>query len=166
MVLADIAVYVTDKISSEDITIEEYVTTDSLLQNRRGRCEAQNLPPVVCNLTHFKEGDILVANIRPYLKKVWLADSEGGCSSDVRAFRVKDGHSSEYLHALLMQDSFFSHAMNGVKGSKMPRGDKDQIMRFPIQQVSPSDEPRIGNIIHSINKKIQLNSEINHYLAA
>ena len=73
MVLADIAIYVTDKISSENITLEEYVTTDSLLQNKRGRCEAQNLPPVACSLTHFKEGDILVANIRPYLKNVWLA---------------------------------------------------------------------------------------------
>ena len=166
MVLADIAVYVTDKISSEDITIEEYVTTDSLLQNKRGRCEAQNLPPVACSLTHFEEGDILVANIRPYLKKVWLADSEGGCSADVLVFRAKEGHSSEYLHAVLLQDAFFSYAMKGNKGSKMPRGDKDQIMRFPIQQVSPSDEPRIGNIIHSINRKIQLNSEINHYLEA
>lgn len=104
--LADIASYVTDRISSEDITLEEYVTTGSLLQNKRGRCKAENLPLVACSLTHFKEGDILVANIRPYLKKVWLADSEGGCSADVLAFRAKDGHSSEYLHALLMQDSF------------------------------------------------------------
>lgn len=166
MVLADIAIYVTDKISSENITLEEYVTTDSLLQNKRGRCNAQNLPPIACNLTHFREGDILVANIRPYLKKIWLADSEGGCSADVLVFRAKEGHSSEYLHAILLQDAFFSYAMKGAKGSKMPRGDKDQIMRFPIHQVSPSDEPRIGNIIHSLNKKIELNAALNHYLAA
>ena len=166
MILSDIATYVTDKISSENITLEEYVTTDSLLQNKRGRCNAQNLPPVACNLTHFREGDILVANIRPYLKKIWLADSEGGCSADVLVFRAKEGHSSEYLHAVLLQDAFFIYAMKGVKGSKMPRGDKDQIMRFPIQQVSPSDESRIGNIIHSLNKKIELNTALNHYLAA
>ena len=166
MVLADIAIYVTDKISSENITLEEYVTTDSLLQNKRGRCNAQNLPPIACNLTHFREGDILVANIRPYLKKIWLADSEGGCSADVLVFRAKEGHSSEYLHAVLLQDAFFSYAMKGAKGSKMPRGDKDQIMRFPIHQVSPSDEPRIGNIIHSLNKKIELNAALNHYLEA
>ena len=164
MILSDIATYVTDKISSENITLEEYVTTDSLLQNKRGRCNAQNLPPVACSLTHFREGDILVANIRPYLKKIWLADTEGGCSADVLVFRAKEGHSSEYLHAVLLQDAFFSYAMKGAKGSKMPRGDKDQIMRFPIHRVSPSDEPRIGNIIHSLNKKIELNTALNHYL--
>ena len=162
MVLSDIAVYVTDKISSEDISLEEYVTTDSLLQNKRGRCKAQNLPPIVCSLIHFKKGDVLVANIRPYLKKLWLADSDGGCSADVLVFRAKEGHPSEYLHALLLQDSFFTHAMNGAKGSKMPRGDKNQIMRFPIHKVSSSEEFRIGNIINSINKKIQLNSVLNH----
>lgn len=64
MVLADIAIYVTDKISSENITLEEYVTTDSLLQNKRGRCNAQNLPPIACNLTHFREGDILVGKYK------------------------------------------------------------------------------------------------------
>ena len=73
MKLNDIAEFVTDKISSSSISLDRYVTTDSLLQNRRGREIAQNLPPVPCALTHYKQGDVLVANIRPYLKKVWYA---------------------------------------------------------------------------------------------
>lgn len=80
MKLNDIAEFVTDKISSSSISLDRYVTTDSLLQNRRGRETAQNLPPMPCALTHYRQGDVLVANIRPYLKKVWYADSEGGCS--------------------------------------------------------------------------------------
>lgn len=78
MELSDIATYVTDKVSSKDILLENYVTTDSLLQNKRGRQIAQNLPPVACTLTKYKKGDVLVANIRPYLKKIWQADSNGG----------------------------------------------------------------------------------------
>ena len=48
MILADIAEYVTDKISSNDVSLNNYVTTDSLLQNKRGRECAQNLPPMPC----------------------------------------------------------------------------------------------------------------------
>ena len=129
MKLNDIAEFVTDKVSSSSISLENYVTTDSLLQNKRGRETAQNLPPVQCALTHYKQGDVLVANIRPYLKKVWFADSEGGCSSDVLVFRAKNGHYPSFLYTVLIQDAFFDYAMSGAKGSKMPRGDKDQIMR-------------------------------------
>ena len=107
MFLSDIAVYVKDRVSIQEIRLVDYVTTDSLLQNKRGRICAQNLPPVVCNLTRFQKGDVLVANIRPYLKKIWFADCSGGCSSDVLVFRAKPGHCPNFLYAVLMQDSFY-----------------------------------------------------------
>ncbi len=164
MKLAEIAYYVTDKISSECITLEEYVTTDSILQNKRGRVIATNLPPDKCTLTHFFPGDVLIANIRPYLKKIWFADIAGGCSADVLVFRAKEGHNSQYLYALLLQDSFYTHAMNGSKGSKMPRGDKDQIMRYKIPM--HLNEECIGILIMNINQKIAINQAINQNLEA
>ena len=166
MKLTDIAEYVSDKISSDQITLDEYVTTDSLLQNKRGRETAQNLPPVTCALINFKQGDILVANIRPYLKKVWYADSDGGCSSDVLVFRAKNGHDSNFLYAVLMQDAFFDYAMQGAKGSKMPRGDKDQIMRYEIPTFSTDEEENIGKMVVDITSKINLNRRINDNLEA
>ena len=166
MKLSDIAEYVTDKISSNELTLEEYVTTDSLLQNKRGRDIAQNLPLVPCALINYRPGDVLVANIRPYLKKLWYADSEGGCSSDVLVFRAKNGHCSDFLYAVLMQDSFFDYAMLGAKGSKMPRGDKEQIMRYKIPTFSAIEEENIGNIVIDIVSKINLNRQINDNLEA
>ena len=166
MKLNDIAEFVTDKISSSSISLDRYVTTDSLLQNRRGREIAQNLPPVPCALTHYKQGDVLVANIRPYLKKVWYADSEGGCSSDVLVFRAKNGHCPSFLYTVLMQDAFFDHAMSGAKGSKMPRGDKDQIMRYELPTFTPTEEENIGNMMVDIMSKIKVNRQINDNLEA
>ena len=166
MKLSEIAEFVTDKISSSSISLDSYVTTDSLLQNRRGRETAQNLPPVPCALTHYKQGDVLVANIRPYLKKVWYADSEGGCSSDVLVFRAKNGHSTSFLYTVLMQDSFFEYAMLGTKGSKMPRGDKDQIMRYELPTFTPTEEENIGNMMVDIMSKINVNRQINDNLEA
>ena len=166
MKLNDIAEFVTDKISSSSISLDRYVTTDSLLQNRRGRETAQNLPPMPCALTHYRQGDVLVANIRPYLKKVWYADSEGGCSSDVLIFRAKNGHCSSFLYTVLMQDAFFDYAMSGAKGSKMPRGDKDQIMRYVLPTFTPTEEENIGNMMVDIMSKININRQINDNLEA
>lgn len=166
MKLNDIAEFVTDKICSGSISLENYVTTDSLLQNKRGREAAQNLPPMQCALTHYKRGDVLVANIRPYLKKVWFADSEGGCSSDVLVFRAKNGHYPSFLYTVLIQDAFFDYAMSGAKGSKMPRGDKDQIMRYELPTFSSVEEENIGNIMVDIMSKININRQINDNLEA
>ena len=165
MKLKDIAEYVTDKVSSDAIDLGCYVTTDSLLQNKAGRETATNLPPQTCTLTLFRKGDILISNIRPYLKKIWMADVKGGCNADVLVFRAKEGHSSEFLYALLLQDAFFDYAMKGAKGSKMPRGDKEQIMRYEIPTLSSSEES-IGKFIVDINQKIAVNREINRNLEA
>ena len=165
MKLKDIADYVTEKISSDAIDLDSYITTDSLLQNKAGRDKAVNMPPQTCMLTRYKVGDILVANIRPYLKKVWMADIDGGCNADVLVFRAKSNHSANFLYAVLLQDAFYTYAMKGAKGSKMPRGDKNQIMRYEIPMLSSSEES-IGNFIVDINAKIALNREINRNLEA
>ncbi|MCM0336135.1 restriction endonuclease subunit S [Bacteroides fragilis] len=164
MKLSDIAIYVDQRISSDSISINEYVTTDSLLQNKRGRTIAQNLPPMKCSLTHFLPGDILVGNIRPYLQKIWLADIEGGCSTDVLVFRAKQGHFPTFLYSVLLQDNFFVYAMKGAKGSKMPRGDKEQIMRYELP--ISTQEKNIGKLITDISNKIALNCQINDNLEA
>ena len=164
MRLAEIATYVNEKISSSNITLDQYVTTDSLLQDKRGREYAQNLPPVTTNLIHYQPGDVLVANIRPYLKKVWFADCEGGASSDVLVLRAKNANDTTFVYALLMQDSFYDYAMKGAKGSKMPRGDKDQIMRYEFPIFSPEQRKDIGKFITDIESKIAVNRQINDNL--
>ena len=166
MKLSEIATFVEDKISSNSISLADYVTTNSLLPNKEGKALATNLPPVICSLTHFRKGDVLVANIRPYLKKVWLADKEGGCSSDVLVFRVKEGNKSSFLYAIMLQDRFFDYAMKGAKGSKMPRGDKDHIMKYELPTFSPQEQENIGNLVISITNKLWLNRSINHNLKA
>ena len=159
MKLNDIAYFVEDKISSENIKLDQYVTTDSLLQNKKGRTFAQNLPPQKCSLVHFKKGDVLLGNIRPYLKKIWYANIEGGCSQDVLVLRAKNNLESKFLYALLMQDSFFDYEMKGTKGSKMTRGDKSHIINFPCLDLNNKTE--IGKLLSSLDDKIALNNRIN-----
>jgi len=157
--LGEIAYFVEDKISSDDVSLSEYITTDCLLQNKKGRTIAQNLPPKPCSLTKFKKGDVLIGNIRPYLKKIWFADINGGCSPDVLALRAKNEKESSYLYSLLLQDDFYDFVMKAAKGSKMPRGDKKHILTFPCFDIK--NKTKIGDLLSKIDQKIALNRRIN-----
>ena len=162
--LGEIAYFVEDKISSNEISLNEYITTDCLLQNKKGRTIATNLPPQSCSLTKFQKEDILIGNIRPYLKKIWFADIDGGCSLDVLVLRSRNKNESTYLFSILMQDSFFDFVMKATKGSKMPRGDKNHILNFLCFDIS--NKIKIGNFIKSLDDKIALNRRINAELEA
>ena len=135
------------------------------IANKKGREVATNLPPQPCSLIRYQRGDVLIANIRPYLKKVWFADIDGGASPDVLVFRAKDGHSPSFPYAILLQDSFFDYVMQGTKGSKMPRGDKEQILRYEMPTFSCSEES-IGTFFLNLDRKIHLNERINQNLEA
>ena len=162
--LGEIAYFVEEKISSDELTLNEYITTDCLLQNKKGRTIATNLPPKSCSLTKFKKGDVLIGNIRPYLKKIWFAESAGGCSLDVLVLRAKKMEEASFLYSLLLQDDFFDFVMKAPKGSKMPRGDKNHILTYPCFDIQNKIE--VGSFIKSLDGKIVLNKRINARLEA
>ena len=162
--LSNVSCYVTEKISVDSIDISEYITTDNLLQNKKGRVIAEKLPTQ--KVTRFKKNDILIANIRPYLKKIWQADIDGGASSDVLVVRPNDVIDYNFLYYALTQDSFFEYVMKGSKGTKMPRGDKSQIMNFVIPDLEIDEQIKIGKLLKSIDQKIQINNQINQELEA
>lgn len=123
--------YVSDKVESSELNIENYVGTDNMIADMGG-IELTTSIPKSGTSTKFSIGDILISNIRPYFKKIWLSDRVGGCSSDVLCIRTKKIVSREFVFATLARDDFFNYDVAGSKGSKMPRGDKKHIMEYPI----------------------------------
>lgn len=140
--LADISSQVTTKIAYDEAAIDSYVSTESLLPNKGGRQLASSLP-TTGKVTSFKPGDTLVSNIRPYFKKVWYADRNGTCSNDVVVFRAKEPSLAPYLYSILRSDSFFEHVMAGAKGTKMPRGDKKQMMQYRVSKCCDENNLRL-----------------------
>jgi type I restriction enzyme S subunit len=129
--LADICSYSTEKVSSTSLTGENYASTNNLLQAKQGLVAATSVPTNQ-NITGYSIGDTLVSNIRPYLKKIAYCYSAGGCSTDVLCFKPTTQAMSAYLYFTLFKDSFFNYVSAGSKGTRMPRGDKCQIMDFPL----------------------------------
>lgn len=153
--LAEIAPYGTERILYREIAPESYVSTDNLLQ----KCEGVKLydgNPNVESIVKYEKGDILVSNIRPYLKKIWLADKVGGCSPDVLVFRIPDKSEvlPKFLYSAMAQDSFFDFMMSGKKGMKMPRGDKNTIPDYKISVPPLAEQQRIVAQIAALEEKI------------
>ena len=164
--LKKVAKYSEARIPIKDVTINNFVTTDNLLQNKLGITKATSLPPQDGNMTAYFKNNILVGNIRPYLKKIWFADRDGGNSADVLTIQVDTKHNPKFIYYALYRDDFFEHMMKGSKGTKMPRGDKTQIMDFTIPNIDRIKEDKIANILSSFDSKIELNNKINKELEA
>jgi len=159
--LKDVSDYGDDRVAINSVVLGNYVTTDNLLQNKLGLTKALNMPPQGGSIPSFEKSDVLVANIRPYLKKIWFADRSGGCSADVLVIRTKKHYEPKFVYYALHRDDFFNHMMRGAKGTKMPRGDKDQIMDFILPKVSKSYQQKIAAVLSALDAKIELNNRIN-----
>ena len=135
--LADICTYGKDKITVSELTPENYFSTENMLANKGGYMSAASLPNVL-QTTRCVPGDTLVSNIRPYFKKIVYCTMKAGCSTDVLCLRPIHPKYSTYLYNLAYSDTFFDYMVAGSKGTKMPRGDKQQIMSYPV--ILPPDE--------------------------
>ncbi|EMT9627247.1 restriction endonuclease subunit S [Neisseria gonorrhoeae] len=130
--LGEVAEYSKNRICSDKLNEHNYVGVDNLLQNREGK-KLSGYVPSEGKMTEYIVNDILIGNIRPYLKKIWQADCTGGTNGDVLVIRVTDEKvNPKYLYQVLVDDKFFAFNMKHAKGAKMPRGSKAAIMQYKI----------------------------------
>lgn len=153
--LNTIAPFATKSIKYSDIESETYITTDNMLQNKLGVRPFEGVANI-SSITEYKPEDILISNIRPYLKKIWFADKEGGCSKDVLVLRSADTskYLPKYIFYMLRRDAFFDYVMEGKKGIKMPRGNKEDIMKYKIPMPNIDEQKRIIAQIEALELEI------------
>ena len=130
--LGEVSIYPKERVAINQICSSQYVGVENLIKDRGGVCFSDNLPKADVAIA-YKENDILLGNIRPYLKKIWLADKVGGASGDVVIIRIKERSISPlFLFKLLSSDQFFEYDNTHTKGAKMPRGDRKAIEKFGV----------------------------------
>ena len=165
--LGEVAEYSTTRVDAAKLDATSFVGVDNLVANKGGRVNASYLPNTE-RITAYETGDILLGNIRPYLKKVWRATNAGGCSGDVLAVRIRAGFKSlldsSFLYYLLSADEFFSFNMQYAKGAKMPRGDKTEILNYSIPIPCPSNPKKSleiqGKIVRILDAFTELTAEL------
>lgn len=161
--LSSLCIYIKDKVAVDTLDEKTYISTENMIPNKGGVECASSLPSTQCTQS-FDMGDILVSNIRPYFKKIWMAEYSGGCSNDVLVFRASKGCDPTFLYYVLADDSFFDYATATSKGTKMPRGDKSAIMQYEVSPFDKATQQRIGSLLRSIDKRIVTNKKINDNL--
>ncbi len=161
--LSSLCSYAKGKVSVDTLSKRNYVSTENMMPNKGGIVDAGALPSAQYTQQYIKD-DILVSNIRPYFKKIWMADDDGGCSNDVLVFRADRGCDSTFLYYILANDAFFNYASATSKGTKMPRGDKTAIMQYKVPCFNYETQLRIGKLLRSIDDRIAVNKKINDNL--
>lgn len=155
--------YVNETVATSELSKFNYISTENMLPNKNGIEPASSLPNQKV-VKAFKKGDILISNIRPYFKKIWLAEYNGGCSNDVLVIRAKKGTNKEFLYYLLSENKFFDYVTASSKGTKMPRGDKNAIMNYLVPEFEEKEQRKIAKLLGTIDKKIKVNKKINDNL--
>lgn len=149
----DVSTFVNEKISLEELKLETYVSTENLLPDYGDIVRASKLP-LGGSFTRFKRGDVLISNIRPYLKKVWTSNMEGAASNDVVVVRSGAAIRGDFLSYLLRNDSFIKYVMQGAQGVKMPRGDKSSMLEFPVTFPTKAEQKKIADCLSSLDELI------------
>ncbi len=163
MKLSDLCFYVSEKTDVSNLNIENYISTENMLPNKMGVDKASNLPSTGTTSSYQKR-DVLISNIRPYFKKIWHANQDGGCSNDVLVFRSKENVDTIFLYYVLSDNKFFDYSMSTAKGTKMPRGDKQSLMNYDVPDFDKNTQEKIGKLLRILDFKIELNSKINNNL--
>ena len=161
--LQDLCFFANEKVNIEELTDKTYISTENMLPNKCGITKASSLPNITQTL-RYRKHDVLVSNIRPYFKKIWYANNDGGCSNDVLVLRAKEGTDTKYLYYILSNDAFFEYSNTTSKGTKMPRGDKKAIMQYQVPDFDIDIQCKISEILSIVDKKIELNKQINENL--
>jgi type I restriction enzyme S subunit len=149
--LGKVADFVNEKVPVEGVALENYVSTENILHDFSGIARASKLP-TTGSATRYRPNDNLVSNIRPYLRKVWVADKEGSASNNVIVIRAKQRLLPQHFSCLLKNDAFIDYVMTGAKGVEMPRGDIGSMKEYSTLYPSKPEQQKIAERLSSLDE--------------
>ena len=152
--MKNVAHFVKERIPANKLTAQNYTSVENLLKNKAGRKDAENVPSEG-NWIKYQKGDVLIGNIRPYLKKIWLSDREGGTNGDVIIIRANDVLIPKFMFYCLASDSFFLYYNQALKDGKMPRGEKNRVLSYVIPFFVKEKQASIVSILDTFEASIQ-----------
>ena len=164
-ILSDICSYSKEKVAVSELNVNTYFSTENMLPEKAGSTKATSLPTTL-QTTACRKGDTLISNIRPYFKKIVYCEDMCGCSTDVLCFTPVQSQYAAYLFSTLYTDKFFAFMVAGSKGTKMPRGDKQQIMTYPVILPAENELEEFNAIAFPVLEQLNSNKAENKRLSA
>jgi type I restriction enzyme S subunit len=102
----------------------------------------------------FFQGDVLFGRLRPYLRKYWLADRVGLCSTEIWPLIARHGvATASFLFALVQTDSFIESA-SASYGTHMPRADWGVIRKLEIRLPALDEQAEIATVLADMDAEL------------
>ena len=112
----------------------------------------------------FSAGDLLYGKLRPYLNKVYVAEFDGICSTDILVFKPSIFVKNKFLQFYMLRDNFVRYANLNVSGVHHPRVNFKVLSEFLIALPSKNEQKKIIDIVNnifSVIDKIELELNVN-----
>jgi len=98
----------------------------------------------------FHRGYLLYGKLRPYLNKVYVAEFDGICSTDIIVFQSRSWLSNKFMLYRFLSRDFVKYANQNMSGVQHPRIDYSKIARFEIGLPPISEQNRIASKIEEL----------------
>lgn len=104
------------------------------------------------NKNVYKKGDLLYGKLRPNLNKLYVAQEDGICSTDILVFRCNDAELNKFYAYYLRTKKFNDEVVKTVTGQQLPRTKWSLIetIKVPV----PKDKKKIIKQIEKLEQTI------------
>ncbi len=102
----------------------------------------------------FRAGDLLYGKLRPYLNKVYVAEFDGICSTDILVFPQTPFLSTKYLLYRILSRDFVGYANRNMSGVQHPRVHFKTLARFLIPLPPLPEQHRIVAKVEELFTKL------------
>lgn len=103
----------------------------------------------------FFSGDVLYSKIRPYLRKVTIANFDGLCSADMYPLSCEPSKIvPEFLLGVLLSERFTSFAETVSARSGIPKINRDELAEFALSLPSVKEQRAIAEILTDMDAEI------------
>jgi type I restriction enzyme S subunit len=104
----------------------------------------------------FRPRDVLFGRLRAYLRKFWIADRDGVCSTEIwvlvgRADLLDQG----FLYHIVTSDRFID-AASSAYGTHMPRSDWNVVKNYEIPLPSLVEQTAIASVLSDMDAEIRM----------
>ncbi len=102
----------------------------------------------------FKKGDVLFGRLRAYLRKYWLAQFDGVCSTEIWPLIPRDERLyAGFLHLLVQTNGFVDTAAVSY-GTHMPRSDWSVLGKFAVQLPDLPEQTAIAAVLSDMDAEL------------
>ncbi len=167
--LGKLAHNITNKVNPQSMTGEtKYIGLENIAPNEGTLCGEidSEVLSIRSAKTVFSKNDVLYGKLRPYLNKVYFADFDGICSTDIIVLRFDTSESAKVFSYYMRRKEFVDIAMESKSGQQLPRTSWEKIKTILVPQY---DEANINSLMSAIRlfeqKRDTITSSINELLS-